>query len=397
MQQQTPKPPPRLAELEAGDALRGVGVVTVVLFHILAGVLLLDTGTYDFRDGYGRVVSSAILGVQANIFMFFALSAFLLSRPYVRAAMFGARFPSTSRYVRHRIGRIVPGLWAAMAVVLIAYGTQGSSTSEVLAVFGFAQVYEHGQVTSLLDQAWSVDVEVVFYLLLVPMGAGAVWAMRRWPRRGGLVIAAGIIAVTAVGAALQHKGIDPAVPVDQSPLGGLRTFIPGIFLAVIAVRWPDPGWWRRLPWWSSWALLAAGLFLSWRMPTWAPHGGNPRVYIGTLGGGCILAAAIIRQYRGDPVWRLLRSRVVIWIGERSYSMYLIHGVVFYALRDIGEGQPTTARRLLVNLCVSLPAIAAATQVMFVLIERPAMMYSRRRRPSDRGAVRPVAAAQADAG
>src|SRR5689334_10770990 len=38
----------RDAELQAGDALRAWALMSVVCFHITAGVLLLTTGTYDF-------------------------------------------------------------------------------------------------------------------------------------------------------------------------------------------------------------------------------------------------------------------------------------------------------------------------------------------------------------
>jgi peptidoglycan/LPS O-acetylase OafA/YrhL len=378
----------RLAELEAGDALRAWGVATVILFHLAYGVLVLQQNASGFRGAYGNVLGSLIEGVQANIYMFFALSAFLLARPYVRAALYpDARFPSTRRYVRHRIGRIVPAFWVTVVIVVIAYGMQGSSTGQLLAIFGFAQVYHHGQVADLIDHAWSIDVEALFYVLLVPLGFGAAWAMRRF-RHGGLIAIAGIIVVVAIGAALDWH--DPIVPSSQSPLGGLRSFVPGVALAILAVRFPGPDFWRRLPPYTSAILLVAGLFLSWRIPQWAPGGGSDRLYLGTLAGGLILAAAVVRQYSGGRMWVLLRGPVVQWVGERSFSIYLVHGVVFYALRNVGDGQDTPTRRLIVTLLVCVPAILAAAQVLFFLVERPAMLYARRRRPTDRGHIRPTA-------
>lgn len=381
--------PQRLAELEAGDALRAWGVATVIVFHLAYGVLVLQGNTAGFRGAYGNVLGSLIEGVQANIYMFFALSAFLLSRPYVRAALYpdGSRFPSTRRYVRHRVGRIVPAFWVTVVVIVLFYGMQGSGKGQLLAIFGFAQVYHHGQVADLIDHAWSIDVEALFYVLLVPLGFFAVWAMRRF-RRGGLLALAAILLVVAIGAALDWH--DPAVPASQSPLGGLRSFVPGVLLAILAVRFPGPEFWRRLPPYSSAILLVAGLFLSWRIPQWAPGGGSDRVYLGSLAGGLILAAAVVRQYSGGRMWFLLRGRVVQWVGERSFSIYLVHGVVFYALRDVGDGQDTPTRRLAVTLLVCTPAILAAAQVLFVLVERPGMLYARRRRPTEGGHIRPTA-------
>lgn len=371
----------RDAVLEAGDALRAWALMSVVVFHIAAGVLLLTTGTYDFEGGYGRVGGSLILGMQTSVFVFFALSAFLLSRPYIRAALHGAPMPSARRYLRHRVGRIVPAFWATVVVILIAYGRQGSGMGDVLALLGFVQVYHHGQVAALVDHAWSLNVEWLFYLLLPPLAAGSAWLIRRSPR-GGTLAAVGIVAVAGAGVLLERVGLDAVTPVTQSPLGGLRSFLPGILLAVLAVRWPQPGPWRRLPRWTSAALVAVGALLLWRTPHLAPTGDSLRVFLGTVAGGCILAATVVRQYRGAPVWLLCRGPVVGWFGERSYSIFLVHGVVYWALHDVGDGQPIW-RRLAIALVVTLPAIAVAAEVLHRLVERPAMRYSRRARPGDR--------------
>jgi peptidoglycan/LPS O-acetylase OafA/YrhL len=374
----------RHAELQAGDALRAYALMAVVVFHIAAGVLLLDTGTYDFKAAYGSVAGSLIQGLQTSVYVFFALSAFLLSRPFVGSAVSGSAFPSVRRYARHRVGRIVPAFWAAVVVLLVAYGMQGSGLGHVLALMGFGQVYHHGQVAVLVDHAWSLDVEILFYVLLVPLAALSGWLMRRH-RFGGIAAVAVVLSVCVLGAALEHVGLDDTTPVSQSPLGNLRSFLPGILLAVLAVRWPEHSSWQRVPRWTSPLLLTVGLVLLWRTPFWAPEGNNLRLVIGTLSGGCILGAVVVRQFTGGAVWRILRGPVVAWVGERSYSIFLVHGIVFWALHDVGGGQPTTARRLIVVLAVVIPAIFLAAQALHMLVERPMMQLSRRPRPGDRRA------------
>ncbi len=378
------RPRRRDAELVGGDALRAYALMSVVVFHIAAGVLLLDTGAFDIEGTYGRLGGNVMQALQTSVYVFFALSAFLLSRPFVRSAMYGTPFPSVRRYARHRVGRIVPAFWAIVLVILVIYGMQGSGPGELIAFMGFAQIYDRGNVALLVDHAWSLDVEMLFYVVLAPIALACAWLCRRG-RFGPVGAAVLILAVASAGGALQRVGLDEGVPLSQSALGGLRSFLAGILLAVLVVRFPAHESWRRLPRWTSAVLVLIGLVLLWRTPYWAPEGDSRRVLLGTVCGGCILGAVVVRQYRGLPVWRIFRGPLVAWLGERSYSIFLVHGVVLWALRDVGSEQPTTARRLAVALAVMLPAMLAAAQVLHVLVERPMMQLSRRPRPKDRRA------------
>lgn len=371
----------RDAALEAGDALRAYALMAVVVFHIAAGVVILDTRSLDFQASYGHVGGSLLFGLQTSVYVFFALSAFLLSRPFVRAALGGAPLPSVRRYARHRAGRILPAFWAACAVVLILYGMQGSGIGQVFALVTLTQVYHHGAVASTIDHAWSLNVEALFYILLVPLAAASAWLVRRH-RRGGIAAVALVGLVAVVGAIFGSAGLDVGVPVSQSPLAALRTFLPGVALAVLAVRRPVPGTWR-VPDWVSPALLVVGLVLLWRTPVWAPEGNDLRLTLGTACGACLLASVVTWQYTGRPVWRAFRGPLVAWVGERSYSIFLVHGIVIWELHDVGASAGSPARHVVISLILMLPAIMLAAQVLHVTVERPMMLRSRRPRAGDR--------------
>jgi len=120
----------------AGDSLRAYALMSVVVFHIAAGVLLLDTGAFDIEGTYGRLGGNVMQALQTSVYVFFALSAFLLSRPFVRSAVYGTPFPSVRRYARHRVGRILPAFWAIVVVILVIYGMQGSGPGELIAFMG---------------------------------------------------------------------------------------------------------------------------------------------------------------------------------------------------------------------------------------------------------------------
>src|SRR5262252_10841597 len=95
--------------LPALDALRAVGVAFVVAVHV--GVM---TG-YTFNGSIlGRVMSRLDSGVA----IFFALSGFLLFRPFAAAAAAGSRQPRFGHYLWRRAVRILPALWLMVVVVL---------------------------------------------------------------------------------------------------------------------------------------------------------------------------------------------------------------------------------------------------------------------------------------
>ena len=69
--------------------------------------------------------------------MFFALSGYLIARPFVFAFVHGQRLPRIWSYARNRILRIVPAFWAVLTVLLLIYGTKGATAGEVVSVYGF--------------------------------------------------------------------------------------------------------------------------------------------------------------------------------------------------------------------------------------------------------------------
>ena len=94
-------PPPGNPRFPLFDSLRGLAVLAVVVFHVF-----IVTGALN-RRGIGDAV--AVLGSQGPI-LFFAISGFLLYRPWVAARAAGAPTPRLARYARRRALRILPAL-----------------------------------------------------------------------------------------------------------------------------------------------------------------------------------------------------------------------------------------------------------------------------------------------
>src|SRR5687767_15804809 len=55
----------------------------------------------------------------AGIWLFFALSGYLIGAPFVRALQSGEPLPGAKRYATRRAARILPAYWIALATLLI--------------------------------------------------------------------------------------------------------------------------------------------------------------------------------------------------------------------------------------------------------------------------------------
>src|SRR4051794_25264744 len=95
--------------LDALDGLRGLAALGVLVLHVwMFSYGDLHRPPKGFLD---LVFGELRLGVQ----LFFVLSGFLIFRPFVAAALDGARrAPRLSRYAIRRAARILPGYWLAL-------------------------------------------------------------------------------------------------------------------------------------------------------------------------------------------------------------------------------------------------------------------------------------------
>ena len=74
--------------------------------------------------------------------VFFAISGFLLYRPWVAARAAGAPAPAAGRYARRRALRILPAYWVALTVLAVFPGITGVFTGDWWRYYLFLQAYD---------------------------------------------------------------------------------------------------------------------------------------------------------------------------------------------------------------------------------------------------------------
>ena len=371
------------------DPLRALAAISVLLVHTA-----IFAGAFDDRY-YGRFLAHLDIGVP----FFFLLSAFLLYRPFVEARVTGTPRTRFSDYGKRRFVRIFPAYWAVLTVAAIVPGMAGAFSGNWWVYYGLLQNYPVYEATGTcavdpfrcgIPIAWTLSIEVFFYLTLPLFVLAMAWLGERW--RGGwlrLELAA-VALISAISIVIQSS-----VPMDDvhtwlffSPLGRGWWFGLGLALAAISVelshRPTEPAfvdWMRRHPGVPvlGGALLYALAAIFWFEPS--PSLSYPVVDLGHyvalyLLVGVIAALVILPAVfgaDGGGLWRrALRHRSLVWLGLVSYGIFLwqFPVLIFLLDADVDGFLPLTV--LTFTMTVGCAALS------YYLLERPLMRRVRRR-------------------
>ena len=305
----------------------------------LAALLVIGTHaaytTGKYTHGYaGLLLSRMEIGVS----IFFVLSGFLLFVPWVRAAQAGTSAPSLRRYGWHRIRRIMPAYVVAVLGAFVLYHfhdagpNPGHSWYGLLRNLTLTQIYTDGYMFSHihqgLTQMWSLAVEVSFYVALPIIGylVLRVLCRRRWRPRLAL---AGLAVCALISPAwMVYVHTAQHLP-DGARLwlpGYLAWFIGGMMLAVLAAMGVRCYWFIALP------LVVVSYFIvstpvageATTSPT-----GLAEAVVKTIFYAVIATLVVAPPALGDrgAYERLLSSRPMVWLGEISYEIFLVHLVI----------------------------------------------------------------------
>lgn len=365
----------RFASLEG---YRGLAALLVVVFHV-----------YQFdRVGYplavypyaGTVADVLLRNLDSMVDMFLVLSAFLLGLPFARAVLGEASDQTGRGFLLRRAVRIVPVYWFAVIAVWAARnpGLPGD-WRDLLEHVTFTSTFDNERFFYTIGPAWSLAVEVQFYLLLALLGVGAQRLARRiGSRRGRLaMLAAGTLALAVVSVAFKvwFSLGDPRPETDWrvwfSLPAKLDVFACGLLLALLragGVRLASRA--RR----AAVRVAAAGVLVTafaLRSPT-APdtwfHG------VCAVGFALLLAGTVL----GEPGPRVgvLEWPAFGYLGLVSYSLYLWHEPVLLWLHDHGLVPDPAGSVFPLTTLVVLAASLLLASMSFHLLEKPTMLLTK---------------------
>jgi len=340
------------------DGLRALAVISVLLYHANLGW-----------------IPGGFLGVE----IFFVISGYLITLLLVTEHEQNGRI-SLRRFWFRRARRLLPAAYALLLVVSLtvvifvreqAEQTRGdviaglTYTTNWYLIFTGQSYFQSFRRPSLLQHLWSLAVEEQFYLVWPLILVGLLVLCKRRPERMAIPMLAMVAASTVLMAVL-YDAADPS-----RAYFGTDTRAGGLILgATFALFW-RPGYLNRGAVAAKGRILdlvgLAGLgALAVIMATVADQdallyrGGFLVVGLATV--ACIAMATHPRSL----VAKVLSIRPVVWVGTRSYAIYLWHWPI-YCLTRPGVDVPWSPGPTLV---VRLVLTGVLAELSYRLVEGP---------------------------
>jgi peptidoglycan/LPS O-acetylase OafA/YrhL len=351
--------PPRV-QLNSLVGMRGILQFTVFFGHAALA--------YVFIEQISDLSVRLIVGpAEAVLSLFFMLSGFVL-------AWVARAGESKRRFWRRRIVKIFPNhvvTWFAGLVLMIAFGVF-TSWWEVLPSLFLLQSWipVEGVLQGTNGPSWSLSCELFMYLMFPFLLAWGLRldAKRLW--RWMIGLAAGIIGITAlVGIFVPREPLALGLDVSAAqlyilifhPLVRLLDFTVGVLLARIVIT----GQWRHTR--ARWTWLLFGIAWAFSILLPAPLG-----FVAPFVPAIVLFLGNCSTGDINGATNLFTHRWSMWLGDRSFAFYLVHGnVLIYSEKAIGQGPYPTPFAALYVLGVLVTSIVLA-HLLHTRVENPMM-------------------------
>lgn len=336
----------------------------------LAALAVLEGHVFGTSHGYGGVIYAGYLnrtlfGGGFGVYLFFALTGYLLYRPFARRDFGAGDRVRFGRYAANRAFRILPLYYVVLVAYVIAFDHGGSATTWWRSVLFLENFYPPtlGHIDGVM---WSLVVELQFYVLLPLLALAVARAVAGSARLAtwmllGIGVLAELVRLATVTTA------HPADPRWQYSLPATFVFfVPGMLLAVLETQWESVAPRLRRGLLAPWRWFAVGVAL-WLVVTW-------RYDLDVLlaPAAFVMVGSVVLPMRRDAVHRVLEWRPLAAVGVASYSLYLWH---FPIVDHVGTSS-WAPHGYVGLLAVCAPFAVLVALVSYRLVEAPFLRLRR---------------------
>jgi peptidoglycan/LPS O-acetylase OafA/YrhL len=351
------------------DSIRGVAALLVLFLHTASSFISIPAvkahGTllHDF--------ASDLSFGKTGVIAFFAISGFVIC-----PSLKGQQYKGSRKFVIRRFFRLFPAFWTAICLTLLVnFVWKGRAIDWSQVLGNIPMLYSAFRVEPLQGLFWTLEVELVFYFLCLILFLC-----------GGLHKPAVLFTVGLILVAIFQCVIDRPT---------LRTSI----LDIVGVHWVEMPEYLAIMFWG-------GLFRAWyddRQGVCSIRGYQIPIVVFVV---ALLFIILLRHlisleiyaYYGDFDW--FKSAIpyflglglfvvgslyvqvtnpfFVWLGAISYSIYLLHPVVFWGVIQLirTEFLKWGDMHLGVYLLVCTVLTILLSGLVYHLIEKPAIKLGR---------------------
>ena len=337
-------------QLDVLDGVRGLAVFFVLFSHGSGKGLILFPDLVFAGEGSG----------QLGVYLFFSLSAFLLTRGLIRQRDTDLKSPKLwLDYFVRRILRIYP-LFTAM-LILIWLGNQlGVPTTFV--DFGLQDLWNHLTLQEGWHHLWTIGVEVRYYFFLPIFVLTFVFILHRniWILT---ILVFALLALSSI--------YFPGLPEEYTYLKFFAIFLAGSYFAVINERYQVSG--KKIPkrllqivGLISFAIMLIAMPVTYKMFFGTGHNWIRVQYFPYWGllFGAFIFICINEQ---DVITRIFSHKSIRYIGIISFSMYLWH---WFTLHWVVE----SPFHRIINMILFYSSTILISTITYLIIEKPLSRY-----------------------
>jgi peptidoglycan/LPS O-acetylase OafA/YrhL len=336
-------------QIPALTGLRGIGAVWVLLYHLTEGLHI-------------PVLKSGYLGVD----LFFILSGFVLTMVYADSFV-SLNWQEYLRFLQVRLARIYPLYLATLllaATLVLAFSERAMefdqaarrfSLDAFIACLLLIQNWAYWLPTSWNLPSWSLSAEWLAYLLFpvaIPM-------LRSFRTARHAAAAAGFLLVLLCVAVLS-KGVDSD---NLTGSGGTLRMVCEFGCGAFLCQAMRNGF--RIPSWTG--SVAAIAVLSITLSYSALN------LLTTFGFALVVVIAAAGK---GPLHTALSSRPVVFLGDISYSIYLLHWIVIEVFIRLVPTPDKGGPPLLLRIITCVTIVLCLAWVSYRVIELPARRWGR---------------------
>ena len=342
--------PPRV-RLHQIDGLRAAACLMVVFAHCLArpmGGCVSSLGGEQAGKFVARIPAS---GVE----LFFVLSGVVLLRPYLR----GEKPFDVWRYASRRFLRIYPPYWACLAVsvpfIVLITRVPTWYSREILPTFRcwdvLTQIPLVGAEVIYNAAWWSLELEVLFYAIVpIIIAVGSRIPFRSWQ---AVSLGSALTLASLWNDTLMPPAIHESIPAATIFCEFAICFFMGIVIAKTDLS-------------ATVATILVVIGLGMLTATYLKPSIDSTAGFALLYGGLI--AFVLRR----NAWqRFFSQPLAIWLGERSYSIFLIHFTAFYVTNyTVSLFIPSrNVTYFLATRLIGLPLALISAMILFEFVEK----------------------------